>query len=395
MKRRQFIKSSSLLMTGLATRLTSGCQQQEQQAQQQDETQKNMMKKTMGSMPDYAAEGVKLLTDSTPAADGFYFPAEWAKHEYTMMQMAPPQNWAGFGFSAKEVRKQWADVANAIAEYEPVLMVVRPEDKKHAVKLLDKEIELIELPLNDGWARDSGPMFVVNGKGERRVIAPTFNGWGEKMDGMFHEDEMLKARLCKQLDLAMYPVDVCMEGGGVVMDGDGTMITNEQCMMHKTRNPGLSKTELEKRLNAAFGTTKVLWTGNGLEPDPITDGHVDGMMAYVDSGVLLLSSTKDKSDPNYKICLDAKKRLQDVTDAKGRKIEIIDLPLTRDGGHMNFYIANGCVVVPTTGDRKQDDAPMAILKELFDDRDVFGISGRVLGDGGGGIHCITQQVPAV
>jgi agmatine deiminase len=119
------------------------------------------------------------------------------------------------------------------------------------------------------------------------------------------------------------------------------------------------------------------------------------MMAYVDSGVLLLSSTKDKSDPNYKICLDAKKRLQDVTDAKGRKIEIIDLPLTRDGGHMNFYIANGCVVVPTTGDRKQDDAPMAILKELFDDRDVFGISGRVLGDGGGGIHCITQQVPAV
>jgi agmatine deiminase len=238
-------------------------------------------------------------------------------------------------------------------------------------------------------------MFVVNGKGERRVVAPTFNGWGEKMDGMFHEDQMLKARLCKHLDLPMYPVDVCMEGGGIVLDGDGTLITNEQCMMHKTRNPGITKNVLEKRLNDAFGTTKVLWTGKGLEPDPITDGHVDGMMAYIDSGTLLLSATEDKSDPNFKICLDAKKRLQGVTDAKDRKIEIIDLPLTPEGGHMNFYIANDCVVVPTTGDRRQDNAPMAILKELFDDRDVIGISGRVLGDGGGGIHCITQQVPAV
>lgn len=393
MKRRRFISASGWLVTGAIAEATFGYPSRASAMQQKQE--KAMAMDRMGQMPDYSKAGAKLIVDSTPAADGFHFPSEWEPHEYTIMQMAPPQNWAGYGFTAKEVRQQWADVANAIAEYEPVLMIVRPQDKKHAVKLLDKQIELVEFPLNDGWARDSGPMFVVNGKGERRAIGPTFNGWGEKMDGMFHEDEMLKARLCAYLEVPMYPVDVCMEGGGVVMDGDGTMITNEQCLMHKSRNPDITKEVLEKRLNAAFGTTKVLWTGKGLEPDPITDGHVDGMMAYVDSGTLLLSSTNDKSDPNHQVCLDAKLRLQEATDAKGRKLEIIDLPLTPDGGHMNFYIANGCVVVPTTGDRKQDDAPMAILKELFDDREVLGISGEVLGDGGGGIHCITQQVPAV
>ncbi len=382
-------------MTGFAVTNLVGCKSKNQ-ATQENETESEMVNQNrMGEMPDYTSTGVELLEDSTPAEDGFYFPGEWEKHEYTIMQLPPPQNWDGFGFTTKEVHRQWADVANAIAEYEPVLMGVRQQDMKNAKNILDEEIELVQMPLNDGWSRDSGPLFVVNGKGERRVIAPTFNGWGEKMDGMFHEDEMFKARLCKHLGIPMYPVDICMEGGGVVLDGDGTLITNEQCMMHKTRNPGLSKEVLEKRLCDAFGCTKVLWTGKGLEPDPITDGHVDGMMAYIDSGTLLLSSTQDKSNPNYEICLDAKRRLSEVTDAKGRKIEIIDLPLTPEGGHMNFYIANGCVVVPTTGDPKQDDAPLSILKELFDNRDVFGISGGVLDDGGGGIHCITQQVPAV
>ncbi len=307
------------------------------------------------------------------------------------MIMPPPQNWEGFGFRAVDARRQWADVANALAKYEPVLMAVTPEDRKHAVKLLSGEIELVEFPLNDGWSRDSGPIFVVNGNGERRAIGPTFNGWGEKMEGMFRKDEIVKANLCSHLGVPMYPVDVCLKGGGVALDGDGTLITTEQCLL----NPNLSRDQIDQRLCEAFGCEKVIWPGKGLEPDPITDGHVDGMLAYVDSGTVLLSSCDDEDDPNFDICADAKCRLQETTDAKDREIEIIDLPATPDGGHMNFYIANGCVLVPTTEDPDQDDEPMSIIRELFDDRDVIGIGGEVLSEGGGGIHCITQQVPAV
>lgn len=342
-------------------------------------------------MPDYRTTGVTLL-GSGPSADGFYFPAEWSPHECTVMALPPPQNWKGYGIPMDDVRGQWADVANKLAEYEPVLMVVRPEDKGVAKRILDKEIELVEFPVNDGWTRDTGPMVLINGKGERRVAGFTFNGWGAKFPP-YKDDALLKARLCKHLDFAMYSIDLVLEGGAVAFDGDGTLLTTEQCLLHKNRNSAADRTRVEQLLNKSLGTRKVIWLGKGLEPDPITDGHIDGLAAFVAPGVVILHTTKDRDDPNYAICQDAKRRLQEATDAKGRKLQIIELPLDSDLSHINFYLANDCVLVPVSDVRRENDRALSILRDAFPKRKVVGVNATVLAEGGGGIHCITQQIP--
>jgi len=350
--------------------------------------------RNMHDMPNYRQTNAKLIEGSTPASDGFYYPAEWAEHETTIMVMPPEQNWRENGIPMAEVRGQWAEVANRLSEYEPVLMVVPPGEKKLAAELLAKDIELVELPVNDGWSRDSGPMFLVNGKGERRVAGFTFNGWGAKFPP-YQDDALLKARLCEHLQVPMYPIDLVLEGGAVAVDGEGTLITTEQCLINKNRNSAAGRAQVERVLNASLGTKKTIWLGKGLEPDPVTDGHIDGLAAFAEPGAVLLHTTEDRSDVNYKICQDAKRRLQEATDAKGRTLEVIEVPLDGDVSYMNFYIANDCILVPMTTDQRQDDRPLGILREVFDDYDVIGIDSRILGEGGGGIHCITQQVPKV
>lgn len=349
--------------------------------------------KNITAMPDYKSTGAKLITNSTPLQDGFHYPAEWDAHEYTIMIMPPPQNWKGFGIPLEDVRGQWADVANRLSQYDPVLMVVDPKERRHAKKLLNSDIEVIEFPVNDGWSRDSGPMFVVNGKGERRVAGFTFNGWGAKFPP-YNDDALLKARLCKHLDVPMYPIDLVLEGGAVAVDGEGTLITTEQCLLNKNRNATAAREDVEKTLNDSLGAKKIIWLGKGLEPDPVTDGHIDGILAYAEAGTVLLHTTEDKRDPNFNICQDAKRRLRDATDAMGRKLEVIDVPLDGDVSYMNFYVANECVLVPVTKDPRQDKRPLGILKEVFSEYDVIGIDSNVLGEGGGGIHCITQQLPS-
>ena len=318
-------------------------------------------------------------------------PGEEVKHEATVMVFPPEQNWKGHGLKA--ARNEWKTTANTISEHEKVRMVVHPDDIAIARKLLSKEIKLIELEVNDGWARDTAPLFMKNAKDERRAMGFIFNGWGAKFPP-FSDDAMLKAKLCALWEVPFYPIDVVSEGGAVLVDGDGTLIVTEECLLHKNRNPGVDKTTIEKRLLAGFGAKKVIWLGRGLTPDPVTDGHVDGMAAFIAPGRVLLHSIADKSDPNFKILADAKRRLTDATDAKGRKLEVIDLPLAEEVGQMNFYICNGAVIVPVSGDRKQDDEPLGILREQFKGRRIVGVPGKVLGAGGGGVHCITQQIPA-
>ncbi|MEM9272321.1 MAG: agmatine deiminase family protein [Cyanobacteria bacterium P01_F01_bin.143] len=336
----------------------------------------------------------------TPKQDGFYFPAEWHPHEYTIMQFVPRQNWAGYGI--RQARKDWATVANTLSEFEPVLMVVDRQDYTIAKKLLSSEIELVEFPLNDGWARDSGPSFVVNGKGDRRVTGFTFNGWGAKFPP-YDDDVKLRSRLCEYLQIPFYEADLVLEGGAVTLDGEGTLITTEECLLNPNRNPDKSKSQVEQILQESFNVSKVIWLSKGTTPDPITDGHVDGICVFVAPGKVMLQTTDDLNDPNYEICQDAKEKLLAASDSKGRKLEIIELPLAYDVAHINFYIANGCVLVPIANDPAQDDAPLSIIRNIFSgprsgslrDREVIGISGEILAQGGGGIHCITQQVPAV
>ncbi|WP_291731812.1 agmatine/peptidylarginine deiminase [Leisingera sp. F5] len=341
---------------------------------------------------NYAKTGAELIPGSA-ATDGFAFPAEWARHEHTLMQFPPPQNWYPNQLNA--ARREWADVANTVAEYEPVTMAVRQRDMAAAKKLLSAEITLIEMPLNDAWSRDSGPMIVQNAQGARRITGYTFNGWGGKFPPYKH-DTLVKGRFAAHLGLPMYASDLVLEGGGVAVDGQGTLLTTEECLLHKNRNPGWTKARVEAELKAGLGVQKVIWLPRGLTPDPITDGHVDGMAAFAAPGVVLLHTTDDRSDPNYRITQDAKRILQQETDVHGRRFEIIEIPLTSyDVVHMNFYICNGAIIVPVSGRMAEDDQPLAILREAFPDRRVVGVSGRMIGGGGGGVHCITQQVPAV
>ena len=391
MDRRDFLIQSTCAataMTGLSRVLRA-----EEGAEDEDSPEvKGDM--NLAQMPEYGSTDVALLTESTPRQDGFYFPAEWEEHESTIMVMPPMQNWKGYGIPLEDVRGQWADVANALSEYEKVLMVVPPEEMRHAKRLLSKEIELVEFAVNDGWARDSGQMVLVNGKGERRVAGFTFNGWGAKFPP-YRDDALLKARLCRHLDLPMYPIDLVLEGGAVTVDGEGTVLTTEQCLLHPTRNSANDRARVERLLNESLGTTHVIWLGKGLEPDPVTDGHVDGIAAFIEPGVVLVHVCDDTSDPNFKICQDAIQRLKESKDAKGRKLDVIELPLDSELSHMNFYIGNGCVLVPIANKRDEDERPLGILRDLFKDRKVIGIDSTVLGEGGGGIHCITQQVPKV
>lgn len=377
MDRRKFLIGAS----GLAVSCTAASMAQEKESD-------------LGKMPDYISSGAQLITDATPASDGFYFPAEWQPHDFTIMVLPPPQNWRGLGIPMPRVRRQWAAVANRLAEYEAVKLVVRAEDRAMARRLFSRDVEIVVFPVNDGWARDSGPTVLINPGGERRVAGFTFNGWGGKFPP-YADDARLKAHLCQKFALPMYPIDLVLEGGAIAVDGQGTLLTTEQCLLNPNRNEQVDRSQAEKQLNTALGTSRVIWLDKGLEPDPITDGHIDGIAAFAKPGRVLLHTTEDRSDRNYKICRDARRRLQNATDAKDRELEIIELPLDSDLSHMNFYIANGCVLVPIAGRPEQDDRPMGILRDVFDDREVIGINSHVLAEGGGGIHCITQQVPMV
>ncbi|TWU60011.1 Agmatine deiminase [Rubripirellula tenax] len=345
------------------------------------------------AMPDYSQSGVNLIEDSTPKADGFYFPAEWHPHDKTIMVLPSPQNWSGYGISMDKVRIQWADVANALAAFEDVLMVIRPEDRKAAKNIFSSEIELIEMPINDGWSRDIGPSFVIDGKGNRRVAGFTFNGWGAKFPP-FDDDAMLKARLSKHFGADMYAIDFVTEGGALAVDGEGTCIATLSSLLNKNRNPGLDQATVEKILNDSLGTEKVIWLAKGVEPDPVTDGHVDGIAAFAAPGTVLVHTTDNRSDPSFKSSQDALRRLSEATDAKGRKLEVIEVPLDGVVSNLNFYIGNGVVLVPITEDPDQDERPMGVLEDVFGDRyEVIGVNAEVLGKGGGGVHCVTQQVP--
>lgn len=342
--------------------------------------------------PDYARTGADIRL-TPPSDEGFYFPAEWTAHERTLMQFLPPQNVSRRDIAASQ--REWTDVANAVADFEPVTMAVRAEDMARAARLLSSAVELVEMPLNDGWCRDSGPMILVNGGSERRVAGFEFNCWGEKFVP-YDDDALVKAEFAERFGMPFHPADLVLEGGAIHVDGEGTAITTEQCLLHDNRNPGRTKSEIEAILKGWLGVEKVIWLAEGLVPDPFTDGHVDGIAAFAAPGVVLLHTTDDAADPNRAITAAAREVLQNSRDAKGRTLDVIPMPLTdTDLVHMNFYICNGAVIVPVTGRASEDDAPLEILKDVFPDRKIVPVGGRLIAEGGGGVHCITQQMPAV
>jgi agmatine deiminase len=341
----------------------------------------------------------------TPAESGYRMPAEWAPHECCWMAWPSRADQWPDGLAGAQAT--YAAVAHAIRRFEPVRMVVEPSGAKEARALCGSDIELVELPIDDPWMRDSGPTFLARGDGARGVGARAgtawrFNSWGGKTPD-YADNARLAARVLSMAQRPVYQSSLCLEGGAIHTDGEGTVITTESVVLNANRNPGLTKSAAERELCAALGATKIIW----LPGDPeslftdITDGHVDGLVSYVKPGLVLYESDPSATGPTLKLATDNRRALETATDAGGRRLKIISIDDAYEvntphalfsRSYVNFYIANGGIVMPSFG-VPGDARARAVVQAAFPEREIVQIDITHLASGGGGIHCITQQQP--
>jgi agmatine deiminase len=345
-------------------------------------------------------------TDSDSATTarslGLAMPAEWARHEMTLM--AWPTREELWGDAMAAAKDEYTGVARAIAAFEPVLMVAPSAGAAAEIRdACGGGVQAIELPIDDSWMRDNGPIFVTADDGRRAGVDFRFNGWGEKFVP-YDRDDALSRALLPRLRIDRLESDLVLEGGSISVDGEGTLIATEQCLLHPSRNPRLSRGEIEERLREWLGVEAVVWIPHGLLEDHDTDGHVDNVAQFVAPGVVLAQTVDDPGDPNHERMAENVSHLRAAVDARGRRLEVIELgvlprTIVRGGPgvvpYVNLYVANGVVVVPLCGDDPDRDSDvLARLGSVFSGREVVGVPARVLAEGGGGVHCITQQVPA-
>ncbi len=329
----------------------------------------------------------------------FRMPAEWEPHERCLMAWTGAEKW---GKHLEAARNNYAEVANAIAAFEPLTMLVNTEDAAGARRALTSDIEIVEMPFEYAWTRDSGPVVVVDEEGNRAGIDFRFNSWGEKFLPYGQTAASAEAVLAV-LGIERIESPMVLEGGAITVDGRGTLITTEQCLLNANRNPGMSKEDIERELANKLGVEKIIWLPWGITDDWVTDGHVDAVCTFVRPGVVLAQSCDDPADPDYERLAANLEVLGEAMDATGRKLDVIELPPMPsdelDGDvvptvYANVYLANGGVIVPI-GESPTDENAIAILEKTFPDREVVGVSGAALSYGGGGPHCVTMQIPAV
>jgi len=357
--------------------------------------------------------------DSTPRADGFRMPGEFEPHEQLwMLWPQRPDNWR---LGAKPAQRSWVQVATAISAFEPVTVGVNHDQYENARNQLPADVRVVEISCNDAWMRDFGPTFVLNDEGEVRLVDWDFNAWGGLYDGLYFpwdKDLMVPLKVAELERVDRYRAPLVMEGGSIHVDGEGTVITTEECLLSPGRNPQLTREEIERHLGDYLNVDKVIWLAKGIDPDE-TNGHVDDVACFVRPGVVLAAITEVEDDWRYDLLQDNLRRLQDAKDARGRKLEVHTMPMpaivtyTADevrgidsaegtipravgdktaASYLNFLIVNGGVIMPVFDD-PNDAVAMATLQRLFPDRKVVTVPGREIVLGGGNVHCITQQQP--
>jgi len=343
---------------------------------------------------------------NTPKEKKYYMPAEWYPHKCCWMQWPYNNpNHDGYGavpswshFDFEKGRLAWANVANSIIKFEQVKMIVHPDEMREAKKLLDSKIEIIELKIDDCWARDSGATFLLNDKNKLGGIDWEFNGWGKFKP--FDSDNKVAKFMIENSSADYFKNPMILEGGSIHVDGEGTLLTTEQCLLNKNRNPKLSKKEIEKNLKEYLNINKIIWLKNGT--DEGTDGHVDNIACFVKPGTILALSCKDKNDPFYEKINENLEILKSSTDSKDRELNIIELEMSykrlipnddEPSSYINFYIANKGIVMPSFEDEKADYNAKTIVQSIFPDRKIITINGIDISMGGGNVHCITQQQP--
>lgn len=331
---------------------------------------------------------------------GYRMPPEWAKHACTFMEWPTSEEYWPGGF--EDARRAYAEAARAIAAFEPVTMLARPDLAAVATRLCGPAVRIMEIEHDDSWMRDNGPTFIVNTKGEIAGINWKFNAWGEKFNH-WSKDNLVPPRLLEHLGVPCIDAPIVLEGGSIHVDGEGTLLTTEECLLNKNRNPHLNKKEIERVLKQYLGVEKIVWLKKGLDGDD-TDGHVDNVACFAGPGTVITQVCPDPGDPNFEITRENISILRKSSDARGRKLEIVQVeqpPATfhRDArlvlSYINFYFVNGGIVMPRFGGNcaASDELAASVLKRVFPDRKVVGINGLPIARGGGNVHCITQQMP--
>ena len=272
----------------------------------------------------------KRMTETTPKADGFRMPAEFEPQAGVwMLWPERPDNWRGGG---KPAQRAFCAVAEAIARFEPVTMCVSAAQYQNARARLPEHIRVVEMSANDAWVRDCGPTFLVNDAGELRAVDWEFNAWGGLVDGLYFpwdKDDQVARKICELAGADSYRTDgFVLEGGSIHVDGEGTVLTTEMCLLSRGRNPGMSREEIERKLCDYLGCEKVLWIRDGIDPDE-TNGHIDDVACFIRPGEVACIWTEDKDHPFYQEAQDAFRTLSQATDAKGRRLKVHKLCLTK------------------------------------------------------------------
>ncbi|MCF7354209.1 agmatine deiminase [Vibrio sp. CK2-1] len=356
-----------------------------------------------------------------PKNDGFYMPGEHEPQEEVWLGW--PERTDTWPWGAKPAQMAFANVANTIVEFTKVTVCVSAQQYDNARQQLNNNVRVLEMSMNDSWFRDTGPTYLVNGQGERRGVDWQFNAWGGLLDGLYFpwdKDDAVAGKITNSYRDSIYRAPFVLEGGSIHSDGEGTIYTTKECLLHPSRNPDLSQDQIEDYLKQFLGAEKVIWLELGLYADDDTNGHVDNIMHVARPGEIVLSWTEDKNDPQYAISQHALELLQSSTDAKGRNIEVHKLTLpkplhiapseglgfdacegmVRETGtrmaasYANFLITNGLVLFPMLCEQSDTQAQRE-LQAIFPEHKIVGIPARDILLGGGNIHCITQQIPLI
>jgi agmatine deiminase len=324
-------------------------------------------------------------------------PPEWEPHERCLM--AWPARTELWGERLEDAKRDYATIAAAIARFEPVLMLAPPGEVADARDRCGAGVNVIDFELDDSWTRDTGPLIVRSETGELIGVDFEFNGWGGKYVPYDH-DATLAARVLELLGIPRQPVNCVLEGGAITVDGEGTLITTEPAVLNDNRNPGLSAADVTSLLRSNLGAQKVVWLESGLIEDRDTDGHVDNVCHFIAPGRVLVQTEPDPDRANHARLQANLKQLRATTDASGRTLEVTELPylpylpdeLPTVAPYLNFYLANGAVIVPVTG-HVDDEPALELIGAALPGREVVPVPGATLARGGGGVHCITLQVP--
>jgi len=349
-----------------------------------------------------------VIRPETPRSLGYAMPAEWSRHRATWLSW--PHNRETWPTQLERVREVWVRMIQLLSPQERVCLLVNDEPTRQDVIMrltnaraaLDN-VTIFQIPTVDVWMRDYGPTFVIRDSQESALAFNDciFNGWGGKYES-YEEDEQIAKEIASLLRVPVFNHPVVLEGGSIEVNGLGTCLTTEQCLLNKNRNPHMSRREIEEFLKDSLGGDQVIWLGQGIVGDD-TDGHIDDIARFVNPATIVCIVEENSKDTNYSLLQQNLERLQAARDQNGNKLSIVPLPcpgpVYYEGARLpasyaNFYIANGVVLVPLFDD-PCDVKALGILQELFPDRKVVGLPCTAVVAGLGAIHCVTQQEPAV